>query len=159
MTLADGSFDYTPGHAQRGRTPTIADLNGDGRSDVLFYEPASGAFERCTSVGDGTFGFDCVAGGWLPGFVVHAASFDNDSRTDLFLHQPGGAWFKVLNGPAGFRYSGGGWARWALEVADLDGDRRSDVFLFDPSDPARATFFKALTSWPHAFDYVTGVVR
>jgi photosystem II stability/assembly factor-like uncharacterized protein len=157
MTLADGTFDYTPGQAERGRTPTIVDVNGDGRSDVLFYETLSGSFERCTSTGDGTAGFGCVGGGWLPGFSVYAANFDNDERTDLFLHQAGsGMWFKVLNGPDGLRYTLGGWAQWNVDVTELDGDRRSDVFLFDPR---RALFFKALTSWPNAFDYVSGLIR
>ena len=36
-------------------TPTIADLNGDGRSDVLLYDPASGVWFQALTTTPGAF--------------------------------------------------------------------------------------------------------
>jgi hypothetical protein len=141
MTSPDGTFDYTRGQAEPWRTPTIADLNGDGHDDVLFYDKVGGLFEPCISTGSGADGFDCTSGGWLPRFSVYAANFDNDGRTDLFLHNADtGLWFKVLTRAEGWEYVSGGWAQWAIDVIDLDGDRKTDVFLFNP---ATRVFYQA----------------
>jgi hypothetical protein len=93
----------------------------------------------------------------MPGFTVHAASFDGDERTDLFLHQAAtGVWYKVLNTAAGFVYQGSQWLPWPIALQDLDGDRRSDVLIVNPQT---GDFYKALTTWPLGFTYTSGQLR
>jgi hypothetical protein len=43
-------------------TTSITDLNGDGRSDVLLYNPANGVWVQALSLASG--GFAYVAGFW-----------------------------------------------------------------------------------------------
>lgn len=143
--LGDGAGRYARTYtATLGRYVQIADINGDGKDDLIFINgagaPGSNAAKltMARSAGDGTFKVtqEVFLSGFpqQPGYVVHAAAadFDHDGNVDLafrtttaLLVLPG-----VGNGVfrdvvarympynAGFR---------DLIAADIDGDGNADL--------------------------------
>src|SRR5579872_1786304 len=161
-TFTIGSFDCptcgfastTVGTTQAGRNgkPPIgstgmltADLNGDGRTDIIQQWNNSGHVTLITylSKGDGTFtvgsfdcpscGFDSVGPGQGTGMV--AADLNGDGRTDLVQQwdNAGTLWFVIYlsNGDGTFSVSSAssanGWTGGYLLAADLNGDGKSDL--------------------------------
>jgi FG-GAP-like repeat len=94
------------------------DYNGDGKEDLFFYRPGSGAAWVARSNGDGTFtavysvgdngpappngiaDYDLLS----PKDVVLPFDFNGDGKTDLFLYRPGSgaAWVARSNGDGTF---------------------------------------------------------
>ena len=58
MFRTPGGFQYACGGWRAGWQAHVADLDGNGLSDVFLYDAASGIFVGATSVGDGTGGFN-----------------------------------------------------------------------------------------------------
>ena len=122
----------------------VLDLDGDGRSDLLFVngrrwgsagETRHGLFRNN---GDGTFG-DVFAGSGLDGAEVYGlgaavADYDNDGRDDLFLTTVDGGRLYRNAGNGTFRDvtagSGIGDGGFAVSAAWLDYDRDGLVDLF-----------------------------
>ncbi len=133
-TTCTATFVTAAGAAGR---PGILDLNGDGASDVLAYDPRTGSW--LAQLNDGTGGFGASGGSWSPAWTVKAADFNSDLLTDLFFYNDNtGAWFKGFNiGGGAFRYVGGTWSPgWEITLLDLDGNGESDVFVYNPSTGA-----------------------
>jgi hypothetical protein len=84
---------------------------------------------------------------------VQPADFDKNGRSDFFLLNSNGIWYRVTNSNTGFTYVSGGWRPgWATTIVDLNGDGRSDVFLFDP---LTREWYQAVAT-PSAFAYTAG---
>ena len=96
-------------------------------------------------------------GQWAPGWRVHAADFNGDGRSDLFLYNlASGVWYKVVNTGTDFTYFSGVWGHWTTTVSDLTGDGHSDLFLHDP---ATGVWYQAITTTPGDFSYTSGQFR
>src|SRR5579872_580285 len=149
-TFTAGSFDCPSSgfdSTGSGLGPGIfmADLNGDGRTDLVQQWNNSGHVTLITylSKGDGTFtigsfdcpscGFDSVGPGQGTGMV--AADLNGDGRTDLVQQwdNAGTLWFVIYlsNGDGTFSVSSAssanGWTGGYLLAADLNGDGKSDL--------------------------------
>ena len=126
----------------------IGDYNGDGISDLGFFENGNNTFNVNISTGS-SFG-GAGTGTWASGFghsggKFYAAQFDGSGGDDLSFFEPGDNSFHVALqnlGSAGFLPS----RRWGSPntfggghpdnyyPADYNGDGMADLGYFDPSD-------------------------
>ena len=84
----DGAGGFTPGDTwfasgQQNFTLEVADVNGDGKLDVVTQMKDPGTVEILTGKGDGTFDTaqTIAIGGYLD--AVHVADFDGDTKPDI----------------------------------------------------------------------------
>ena len=150
LYIGDASRKYSKGIdiATGGPQPYVADVDGDGKDDLLVMTPvrADGIRETATdvtvlrSLGDGTFErlapFRIAPGVQIvPDFRVLTADINHDGLPDLvircvedlvILHGTGGGKFEVQDHylPQNMEY---GW--WSTRLADIDGDSNPDVIL------------------------------
>jgi hypothetical protein len=123
------------------RIRSIADFNRDGKPDVIWQDPASGAaqiwFMGGTDASTVT-GAATLSGGtaWR---IAGAADFNGDDKPDVVWQDPvtGAAQVWYLGGPQGSVFSGAaslsGSNPWRIAaVADFNFDGHSDVIWQDP---------------------------
>jgi hypothetical protein len=118
--------------------PFTGDFNGDGRSDVFWYQPGSGADLLWRARSGQRFaemsGFD-IDGTYTP--IV--GNFDGDGYDDIYWYGEGTRadflWFGTSDmafsepgSPKRFDYSG----RFVPLVGDFDNNGRSDIFWYKP---------------------------
>ena len=141
--LALSAFQSPFADAASPRKAFIRDFNGDGRADLLWQGPATGAWLM-----DGT---TIAAARALPlpdaasGDVVFTGDFDGDGKTDLLwrgriddrydivLQDGLAARTTAVVSPAG-----AGWE--AVGTGDFDGDGRTDILWKDRSGAFRITY-------------------
>ena len=127
----------TANFRQSRRAP--ADVDGDGRTDLTVYRPATGEwFTRSSTTGYSYAAFQNYQWG-LSTDKPLAGDFDGDGKSDLAVYRPSdGGWY--------IRYSSLGYAlnqwvyfQWGLSsdtplVGDFDGDGKTDLAVYRPSD-------------------------
>ncbi|MCB8822880.1 DUF4214 domain-containing protein [Microvirga rosea] len=127
----------------------IADVNGDGRADIVGF--ASGGVSVSLGQADGTFGTAFVgiygygtAGGWTSDNTMprKLADVNGDGRADIVGFASNGVYVSLGQangkfGTASLAYSGygtaGGWTSQDAtprELADINGDGRADIVGF-----------------------------
>jgi hypothetical protein len=168
--LALGAFgEVAGGWARQERYPRmLADVNGDGRADVVGFGVAGVWVAQGTVAG--TFGapyqalgaFGEVAGGWTgqDRFPRLLADVNGDGRADVVGFGLGGVWVATANSTGrfdapqlllgAFGEVAGGWTSQDLfprTVADVNGDGRADVVGF-----GRAGVWVALANGSGGFD-------
>ena len=119
------------GFGPRDAIVTPGDFDGDGRDDLLFYEPASGEWVLARNRGP-TFTLD--RGVWSSGWVPRAGDFDGDGRSDVLIYEvETGRWVQAISdGSGGFGLtSGEASVGLTFELVDFDGDGRDDVLAYD----------------------------
>lgn len=132
-------FDIYRGVWGTGWRITVFDANGDGKTDLFLYNPASGRWFIATAAGAGDFAY--TEGLWGKGWNVYRARFNRDRLDDLFLYNSNtsadpnsGRWFKVMSlGNGTFAYEAGAvrWAPgWTITPGDYNGDGLTDLFLY-----------------------------
>jgi uncharacterized repeat protein (TIGR03803 family) len=120
-------------------TETVNDLDGDGRSDLGVYRPATGEwFLRQSHSGfaiDDHRQFQWGLAGDLPA----SADFDGDDRLDPAVYRPStGDWF-IRYSSLDFAVGAGNWTfAWGGQglvpfARDFDGDGRADLAVYQPS--------------------------
>ncbi|WP_245238793.1 FG-GAP repeat domain-containing protein [Methylobacterium platani] len=134
---------------------TMADVNGDGRADIVGFGVA-GTYVALAdgkgSFGDAqlklqNFGAGVFAGGWSNDDLFHRelADVNGDGRADIVGFGAAGTYVALADGKGGFgdaqlklqnfgtTAGAGGWAsqdRYHREVADVNGDGRADIVGF-----------------------------
>ena len=141
-----------------------ADFDGDGRTDLLFYNPVTGVFVK--GFRDTADWFRFFGYAWAPGWTPTIGDYNGDGRSDVFLYnRSSGRWFMCVSvtGQDDFHYTPGLWAPgWKIAPADFDGDGRTDLFLYNnnPSpDPNTGRWFRVMAQPDASFAYVQGDVR
>ena len=146
-----GTNRQAPGWAnQPGVVAVPGDFNKDGRTDIAFHRPGGpwGTVPVLLSKGNGEWAsHNRPAPGWAnqPGVVAIPGDFNNDGRTDIAFHRPGGPWGTVPvllskgNGEwASHNRPAPGWANQPGVVAipgDFNNDGRTDIAFHRPGGP------------------------
>jgi len=171
VALANGAGGFDPGYfavfgfgfmpraggwgSQDQFPRMLADVNGDGRADIVAFGNAGvwvsladggGGFGAAYLAAAG-FGFGAQAGGWssMDRFPRMLADVNGDRRADIVGFGNAGAWVSLADGgggfgPAylaafgfGFAPEAGGWStqdRFPRMLADVNGDGRADIVGF-----------------------------
>jgi enediyne biosynthesis protein E4 len=135
----DAGRTYKAAHYDHGNGLAIADVDGDGRTDVYFANQVGGN-QLWRNAGGGKFeDITSAAGVGVPGKVSVSASFadiDNDGDADLYVttvragnvlfENDGHGRFRDITAAAGLSYTG---HSSAAVFFDYDRDGRVDLFL------------------------------
>lgn len=109
---------------------TVADYDGDGRSDLSVFRPSAGAWYLLRS----TAGFTGVPFG-LSTDRIAPADFDGDGKTDIAVYRPStGFWFIINSATNTLTSAQFGAAQDLPAPADYDGDGRADLTVFRPAN-------------------------
>lgn len=124
----DGNISDAPVAGVPFRRNTAADFDGDGKTDVSVFRPATAEWFIYGSAGPtfNAYSFGAVSDTLTPG------DFDGDGRTDLAVFRSADStWYMLTKGS--FTYRQYGQAGDIPAAADFDGDNRTDIAVFRPS--------------------------
>ena len=144
--------DYTVGSSPY--SVTTADVNGDGKADLIVANRNSGSVSVLTNKGDGTFNakVDYTAGSWL--YSVTSADVNGDGKADLITANYGSDSVSVLTnrGDGTFNakidYTAGSRPS-SVTTADVNGDGKADLIVanrFSDSVPYNSYSVSVLTN-------------
>lgn len=155
LELDTRAFNTVSGTWSPGWEIQAANFDGDGLTDLFFYNPSSGAWFKGFSNGAG--GFTFFGGSWSPNWDVTILDLNGDGRSDVFLYnQTTGHWFRgtsLGDGRGDFAFIAGTWSPgWDVYVADWNGDNVDDLFVYNN---ATGTWVR-ITTVGDAFTYIGG---
>ncbi|HXW05577.1 MAG TPA: choice-of-anchor Q domain-containing protein [Vicinamibacterales bacterium] len=139
ITVADQRF-----LVMQGFEGSRADFDGDRRSEIAIYRPASGSWYYLESVTGFTAGTARIWGAPLD--IPVWGDYDGDGRTDVTVYRPStGHWFVLQSSTA---YGARATYQWGTTgdmpvPGDYDGDGTTDVAIYRPSTGMWYVLFSA----------------
>ncbi|MCP4113371.1 MAG: hypothetical protein GY749_48875, partial [Desulfobacteraceae bacterium] len=137
---SDGIFDNYTSTGGPGKNIFFADVNGDGRTDLIKHDPASGKVYTFISNDDGSFDNNYSTtegpGGNKDGYVSFG-DVNGDGRTDLVKHDSVGTVYTYLSdgdgtfGSHSTTTGPGGKGAGYVVITDVNGDSRADLIKLD----------------------------
>jgi|GEM_PF-918409 len=125
---------------QTDSTLLRGDYDGDGKSDMAVYRPATGEwFLRLSTVG-----YAVGQGNWyfqwgVIGDIPVSGDFDGDGKSEIAVYRPStGEWLLRLS-TQGYAMAAGNWYfQWGVAgdvpiTGDFDGDGKSEIAVYRPS--------------------------
>jgi hypothetical protein len=120
----------------------LADVTGNGISDLVEYNPATGDWDVSLGYGNGQFGAPGSGvwlTGWGPGDWAGLADLTGNGRADLVVHNPSNDTFDVaLSTGSSFSGDGSWLSGWGVGdwvgLGDLTGNGRADLVEHNPSN-------------------------
>jgi len=138
--------------APEGETPTLGDVNADGRADLITFTQSMNGAQAVVSLSNGSsFGTATVWNTWFApaGEVPAIGRFNADGRADILTFARNGAvYVGTSNGANAF--TGALWHSWfgdfndTLLTGDVNGDGRDDLVAF--TQDVNADVYVALSS-------------
>jgi hypothetical protein len=130
------------GNAAHGDIPSIADMDGDGRGDLVLWRASTGTFYWLTS----SSGYSAAAAHGIQwgnsglGDKPLLADFDGDDKTDLGVWRANtGTWY-WLTSSTGYAYESAAAIQWGNNAhgdtpfaGDVDGDGKADPIVWRAS--------------------------
>jgi len=108
----------------------VSDFDGDGKTDLSVFRPASGAWQVQTS-GNGA---EATRNFGVAGDVVVTGDYDGNGRSEFAVFRPSdGIWY-LQTGPSTYSETHWGLAEDIPVAADYDADGRTDIAVFRPSN-------------------------
>lgn len=145
LSRGDGTLTPKPQSAPANWQVAIADMNRDGKGDLLLTDTGNGAISISLGNGDGSFGSPSrvMTGGAPQG--VAAADLNSDGSPDLLAVDQTGAQLVSFLGRGDGTVSMAqklptGMAPLWVTTGDLDGDRRSDAIAVNLSSASFTVF-------------------
>src|SRR5262249_490263 len=128
------------GSQAAGDVPLTADVDGDGKADLVAWRPSSGTwFLLLSSNGYDPLQSTSIAWG-LTGDTPLLADLDRDGRPHLIPRRPGDGRFNRALSSQGYDTTRPGSKQWGNQslgdvpfVKDVDGDRRADLVVWRAS--------------------------
>ena len=130
------------GNQPLGDVPLLADIDGDGVSDLIVWRASTGTWYWLTS----STGYDYAAasskqwGNQGLGDVPMLADIDGDGRADLVVWRASTETFYWLTSSTGYDYASAGSKAWSTQasgdvpkIGDFDGDGRADLAIWRSS--------------------------
>lgn len=149
------THDWSPGWAIKP-----GDFDGDGRTDLFFYDAVTGAWFKgiSTTPPNGPVSYSFTGGTWSPGWSVAVLELNGDGRADVFLYNvDSGAWYRGVSegdGTGDFGFTGGIWSPgWQIHPVRLDGDGLTDLFLYNVTT---GSWYRAINDGMNGFAFVAG---
>ena len=135
----DGTFRPHVDYPAGGLNVSAADINGDGKIDVITERPQSGGGVLTTVLlgnGDGTFGNGIVTAGFQLGRQLAVSDFNEDGKADVALGfiipLRKGTLIMAGNGDGTFQQSSATLPLFGTtSVVDFNGDGKSDLVIID----------------------------
>ena len=130
-----GSFVELRGNCLTQLVKSVFDFDGDGRSDISIFRPASGEWwiNRSSTAQTSAAQFGASSDKIVP------ADYTGDGKTDVAVFRPSnGSWFVLRSEDNSFYSFPFGTVGDIPAPADFDGDGRADAAVFRPSN---ATWF------------------
>lgn len=121
--------------------PVSGDFDGDGRGDILWYNPTDTMARFWWGRADRGFDSDNRSG-FFPetGYTVFAGDFDGDGDSDLFLYKPGSGQDRIRRhtGSRGFTSSATDWlytvsGTYVPVVGNFDAQEGDDIYWYAPA--------------------------
>ena len=143
------TFDHPQEGLRLGRsTPTqlrFADVNGDGRADALYFQPADGALWVLLSTGS-TFESPHLAArpGIRPPETLRFADVNGDGRADLVIFETADVLVALSRGATFDRPVP--WAQASIRaasLADVNGDGKADLIDYDAAGSGRVRVWRS----------------
>ena len=138
----NGAYFVPFGSAGAGASiPVAGDFDGDGKTDIAVYLPATGAFAIKPSSGAAAYYFAFGSAGAGASIPV-AGDFDGDGKTDIAVYLPAAGAFAIKpsdGAPAYLVPFGSTGAGASIPTpGDYDGDGKTDIAVYLPAAGAFA---------------------
>jgi len=129
--LANGLAIIDASHATENTKNVVSDFDGDGRTDLSVYRPATGDWV----VEKSSDGSQSTTNWGLPTDIITPGDYDGDGKTDNAIFRPStGTWWFVLSSN-GTRPAIQFGANGDVPVpADYDADGKTDIAVWRPSN-------------------------
>jgi hypothetical protein len=124
-----GDYIYTTSKSIRSGT-IVSNFDGDGKSDVAVFRPATGEWFSLKSSDGSLQSFQFGASGDKP----VPGDFDGDGKSDYAVWRPSSGIWYVQQSAQGFRAVQFGASGDVPVVGDYDGDGKTDFAVYRPSD-------------------------
>jgi hypothetical protein len=131
--LTDQHFSIVASNFQELPVPTvnkIADFDGDGKTDVSVFRPASGDW-FVTNSSNNQF---VAAQFGASGDIIAPGDYDGDGRTDRAVFRPSNGTWYILRSSGGFVATQFGQNGDIPAAGDYNGDGVTDISVFRPSN-------------------------
>ncbi len=127
--LSTANWTLAESRAVQPPTAALFDYDGDGRTDMSVFRPASGVWYLNRS----TDGFKGLQFG-VDGDRLAPADYDGDGKTDIAVYRPSdGRWYILNSATNTVTYPVFGAAEDLPAPGDHDGDGKADLNVFRPS--------------------------
>jgi uncharacterized repeat protein (TIGR01451 family) len=138
-------YNAVSGNNFAGASISLADINGDGRTDLVASRLDQNGWQMfgALSNGNGTFSMPNPAGSLYAfdaiGWQSAAGDLNGDGRTDFLAYRGSASMFQILeafsrgDGTFAFQFGAqfsGSYNGWSLNLADLNGDGRADLIAY-----------------------------